>query len=470
MSGGRRATGFFAAESGTFPLAQQPCGPPQGAADLIRFWVFTYCSPGGRRARVTSLNGGATENHTSMRLLFVHEKFGAFGGAETNVLLTAGELKRRGHTLGILHGSASGKEESAWNDTFADRFPLPHVTAAVRAFRPDVIFLHKLSDLATLDALASCGVPVVRMVHDHDLYCLRGYKYNPLNRQICTRAASAYCVFPCGGTIARDRESAFPLKWISYTAKRRELEINRRFAKLIVATEFMRDEVERNGFTRDQVEIHAPVPRAAQDTFQCSFSERNRIVYAGQIIRGKGVDVLLESLARVRVPFECIILGDGSHRADCEALSRKLGLADRVTFTGFVTQPEISAYYQDASLAVMSSLWPEPFGAVGLEAMRLGLPVVAFDAGGIREWLIDGWNGYLVPWMDRARYAASVEELLRDKGLARKMGVHGRQWAGERFGFPKYISGLEELFARIASPSSTVASSLAAKPEHELSH
>lgn len=391
-----------------------------------------------------------------MRLLFVHERFGAFGGAEANVLLTGTELKRRGHSVAILHGQPTGKDEATWENVFTDRYALPPVRAlatlrhALAEFRPDVVFLHKLADLELMAALSNCGVPVVRMVHDHDLYCLRGYKYNPLNRQICTRAASAYCVFPCGGTIARDRGAAFPVKWVSYGAKQRELAINRRFQRLIVATDFMKAEMLRNGFTEAQVEIHAPVPRAAEETFHSTFSERNRIVYAGQIVRGKGVDVLLESLARVRVPFECVILGDGNHRAACEALGARLGLADRVTFAGFVSQPEITGYYQEASLAVMSSVWPEPFGATGLEAMRCGLPVVAFDAGGIREWLIDGWNGFLVPWMDRARYAASVEELLRDKALARKMGAHGRQWVGERFGFPKYIGGLEDLFSRIA--------------------
>ncbi len=390
-----------------------------------------------------------------MRLLFVHERFGALGGAEANVVVTAGELKRRGHAVGLMHGTVTGKEEALWRDTFGERFDLAaggntsaSVRQAVAQFRPDVIFLHKLGDLGALDQLSNIGVPVVRMVHDHDLYCLRGYKYNPLNRKICTRAASCFCVFPCGGTVKRDSTGILPFKFVSYFDKRRELAINRKFHRLIAATEFMRGELVRNGFATEQIEVHAPVPIASDETFHCSFSDRNRIVYAGQIIRGKGVDVLLEALARVNLPFECVILGDGNHRAHCEALSQKLGLADRVTFKGFVPQEEIPAYYRDASLAVMSSLWPEPFGAVGLEAMRCGLPVVAFDAGGIREWLIDGWNGFLVPWMDRARYAASVEELLRDKTLGRKMGVHGRQWVGERFGFPKYISGLEELFAR----------------------
>ncbi len=390
-----------------------------------------------------------------MRLLFIHERFGAYGGAEANVLLTATELRRRGHPVAILHGAPTGRDLETWNDIFAERYAIPPVRAAVALqqaltdFRPNVIFLHKHADLALLESVAECGVPAVRMVHDHDLYCLRGYKYNPLTRQICTRAASPYCVFPCGGTVARNRSGGFPFKWLSYGEKQRELALNRRFHRLIAATEFMRDELVRNGFRSEQIEILAPVPRSSDESFQCTFGQRNRLVYAGQIIRGKGVDVLLESLAQVAGRFECVILGDGNHRAHCERLSARLGLADRVHFAGFVSQEKIAGYYRDASVAVMSSVWPEPFGATGLEAMRCGLPVVAFDAGGIREWLIDGWNGFLVPWMDRARYAASIEELLQNKSRARTLGANGRHWVGEQFGFPKYLSGLEDLFHRV---------------------
>jgi len=401
-----------------------------------------------------------------MRLLYIHERLGAYGGAEANVLLTATELKRRGHAVAILHGAATGRDVETWNEIFAERYAIPPIRAAdtlqdaLTEFRPDVIFLHKLADLALLETAAECGVPVVRMVHDHDLYCLRGYKYNPLTRQICTRATSAYCVFPCGGTVARNRSGGFPFKWLSYGEKQRELALNRRFHRLIAATEFMRDELVRNGFRSDQIEILAPVPSSSDESFECTFGQRNRLVYAGQIIRGKGVDVLLEALAQVDVRFECVILGDGNHRAHCERLSARLGLTDRVRFAGFVSQDKIADYYRDASIAVMSSVWPEPFGATGLEAMRCGLPVIAFDAGGIREWLIDGWNGFLIPWMDRARYAASIEELLRNKSRARTLGANGRHWVGEQFGFPKYLSGLEDLFRRVSDPTATEANPL----------
>jgi glycosyltransferase involved in cell wall biosynthesis len=255
--------------------------------------------------------------------------------------------------------------------------------------------------------------------------------------------------------VARGTGAGFPLRWVSYSAKRREIDVNKKYHRLIVATGYMRDELLRNGFALDQIEIHAPVPRAVQSHALPTFSARNLIVYAGQIVRGKGVDVLLESLARVTSPFECVILGDGSQRAECARLSESLGLGGRVRFAGFVPQADIAAYYQDASLAVMSSVWPEPFGAAGLEAMRFGLPVVAFDAGGISEWLLDGENGFLVPWMDRGAFAGRVDALLQDKALARRLGQSGRRLADERFNLDAYIDGLEGLLGRAAEMTAT---------------
>lgn len=392
-----------------------------------------------------------------MKLLYVHERFGALAGAEANAFITAQEIGKRGHEIGILHGPGTGKNEEGWNAVFSSRFSLEAAEpgeatkAALREFEPDVVYVHKMADLRVIQALVDSGRPLVRMVHDHDIYCMRSYKYNYFTREICTRAAGPACIFPCLASVVKNSGGGFPLKWVSYAAKKREIALNQEFKRMVVVTEYMRDELLKNGFDRDRIEIHAPVPRMGDPDLRSSFSDRNLILYAGQIIRGKGVDVLLESLAKVKSPFECIILGDGNHKAYCEELSRKLGLDDRVHFKGFIPQEELKGYYRECSVVALSSLWPEPIATIGLEVMRYALPVVGFDAGGIKDWLKDGFNGYLVPWMNRDVFAQRLDELLQDKEKAKRLGENGFEFVSERYDFPTYIEDLEKMFERVSS-------------------
>jgi glycosyltransferase involved in cell wall biosynthesis len=396
-----------------------------------------------------------------MRILYVHERFGSLAGAEANAHITATELGRRGHTLGILHGPGTGKGDEAWQTTFPHRFPLADRAGAgvagraLAEFQPDAVYVHKMPDLGVIEALLRSGRPLVRMVHDHDIYCMRSYKYNYFTRTICTRAATFHCVFPCLAAVVRNPGRGFPLKWVSYGEKQREIALNRRFDRMVVVTTYMRDELLKNGFEARRIEIHAPVPRMGDPTLRSSFSDRNLILYAGQIIRGKGVDVLLRALARVMTSFECVILGDGNHRAACERLRDKLGLAGRVQFRGFVPQEELKQYYRECSVVALSSVWPEPIATIGLEVMRYALPVVAFDAGGIKDWLQDGHNGCLVPWMDVRAYAARLEQLLRDKALARRMGAAGLAFVSAHYDFDTYIGDLAAMFQRVIAEKRT---------------
>ena len=112
-------------------------------------------------------------------------------------------------------------------------------------------------------------------------------------------------------------------------------------------------------------------------------------------------------------------------------------------------QEELKNYYRECSVVALSSVWAEPIATIGLEVMRYALPVVAFDAGGIKDWLLDGENGYLVPWMDRAAFAGRLDALLQNKALARQMGENGLRLVSERYNFGAYIASLEEMFARV---------------------
>jgi glycosyltransferase involved in cell wall biosynthesis len=398
---------------------------------------------------------GREQREGGMKLLFVHQHLGALGGAEANLLLTAAELQGRGHVLGLLYQQPTGHQEKDWHLAFSACFPLPEQNPALTAqtvlndFAPDLVFLHNFSHLEVLEVLTQSRVPLVRMVHDHNLYCLRGYKYNYFTRQVCTRPASGYCVFPCLANVVRDHTGPLPVRWASLSAKRQEIRLNQQCDCLVVFSEFMKQELMRNGFEAQRIEVLTPV--FADDTPRplSSLGERNLVLFAGQIIRGKGVDVLLRALARLKTPFEGVIAGEGSHRRHCERLCARLGLQERVHFRGFLSHEELEPYYREASVFAFSSVWPEPLGLAGLEAMRYGIPVVAFDTGGIRQWLRDGQNGFLVPWMDTTLFAARIEELLRDKELARTLGRRGLELVTSEYAPSHAIDSLERLFLRL---------------------
>ena len=84
-----------------------------------------------------------------MKVLFEHERFGALGGAEVNILATAEALAECGHEVALLHGSGKGNHEEAWMETFRARFTYAEsnggcdLTSVVDEFQPDVVFLHR---------------------------------------------------------------------------------------------------------------------------------------------------------------------------------------------------------------------------------------------------------------------------------------------------------------------------------------
>lgn len=384
----------------------------------------------------------------------MHETCGNLGGAEAAVVLSAAELRRRGHEVALLSLRDSGKGEAQWREAFRSGTyraagPEEGLRSALTTFKPEVVFIHKWSDTRTLEMLADGGGPVVRMVHDHDGHCLRGYRYNPLTRKVCHKPAGNACLFPCLAPIQRNRGGGLPVRLASLSDHLRALAACRRFPLQLAISRYMRDELLLNGFNPHRISLCPPVPPEGPPTAPSTFSAENHLVFAGQLVRGKGLDVLLKALAEVAVHFRLTVLGDGPERVACERLSAKLGLSERVRFVGYVPREQLDAFYAQATAVMVPSVWPEPFGLVGVEAMRRGLPVVAFEAGGVRDWLTDGETGFVVPWMDRAAYADRVTALLEDKSLARRLGAAGRAKAAAEFTFTRHIDTLERELNRV---------------------
>jgi phosphatidylinositol alpha-1,6-mannosyltransferase len=121
-----------------------------------------------------------------------------------------------------------------------------------------------------------------------------------------------------------------------------------------------------------------------------------------------------------------VIAGDGDDRPRLEALAASLGIADRVLFTGFVSEATLAQLYARAAIFVMPSRG-EGFGLVYLEAMRAALPCVAARASAAAEIIADGETGLLVDPLDPDAIAGALGRLLASPDLARAMGESGRQ-------------------------------------------
>jgi glycosyltransferase involved in cell wall biosynthesis len=161
------------------------------------------------------------------------------------------------------------------------------------------------------------------------------------------------------------------------------------------------------------------------------------------------VSAFLEALALVQVPFMAVIAGDGPLRQVCEELVSRLSLDRCVQFRGWLSSAALMQEYARSALLVVPSLWPEPFGMVGPEAMAYGKPVVAFDVGGVREWLTDAVNGFLVPMGDAPGLAAAIRRLLINSELRAQLGAAARDYVAERFNKKLYTSRLVAIYREL---------------------
>lgn len=381
---------------------------------------------------------------------------GAMGGAESNVLASARALHDRGHLNVLGYLSETGRATDSWREAFGAMELVRDDLAEILArHQPDVVWIHNWPSTADIRALAAAPVPSARMIHDHAMYCLRSYKYHPLTRRNCERPASAACVFPCMAILRRGANRRPELDFGGLSRKLDEIAANRALGRVVVASHFMRGELERNRFDPERIVVIPPVPPEAEATPSAdAVPETGRLLFVGQMIRGKGLDVLLEALAMLRGPWRLDAAGEGVAKPKLRAQAARLGLANRVEFFGHLRPNELEALYRRAQVVVFPSMWPEPFGLVGIEAMRVGRPVVGFDVGGVSDWLRDGLNGRLVPWGDRAALAAALGRLIEAPEDAARLGAAGRAFCAERFSFAGYTDALETFLSGLAAGAS----------------
>jgi glycosyltransferase involved in cell wall biosynthesis len=159
---------------------------------------------------------------------------------------------------------------------------------------------------------------------------------------------------------------------------------------------------------------------------------RPRVMFTGRLHPQKNLPMLLEAWVQVarRTPANLILVGPGSDRELLADLAGRLGIADRVQFTGPVADP--ADHLRAADLFVLPSV-AEGMSNSLLEAMATGLPCVASGIGGNTDLIADRQSGRLVPGTTPQAWADALVELLNDSGLAARLGRSARQVIDERF-------------------------------------
>jgi glycosyltransferase involved in cell wall biosynthesis len=377
----------------------------------------------------------------SFRTLTIGESLGFLGGLEQYVFQVAGVLKDRGHKHWLLYERTTGNGEENYKSVFEDTAPIPpngnldfyreFISDICAKWRPDVALLHKTRNTPFLEALVE-RVPTITINQDHFIYCLRETRYFPVNRAICTLPLSWRCV-AYGCFVGRPLRHGFIPKFQSLSARRRMLNAQRRAHRAMVLSEHMKSELVLNGFSPDRIDVVPGFTQVPPKEFPPVSDDSNVILFVGQVIRSKGLDLLLKAMKILKHPAHLKVIGKGSALGANKTLAGELGINDRVDFLGWVLHEALDRYFEEAAVVAVPSVWAEPFCLVGIEAMARSRPVVAFKVGGIPQWLEDGKTGLLARDVSPGALAESIDTLLGDRDLAREMGAYGRKRAMEEF-------------------------------------
>jgi glycosyltransferase involved in cell wall biosynthesis len=172
----------------------------------------------------------------------------------------------------------------------------------------------------------------------------------------------------------------------------------------------------------------------------------------------KGVRILLEALARLPEHVRLTLVDDAGPANPARGWARKLGCAERVTWTGRIANEELVRLYNRAAVVVVPSRF-EGFGLPAVEAMACGAPVVASAAGALREVVRAGGGGVLVPAAEPEALARTLDALLEAPEQRRALGARGRERVVKRFSWPRIARATVEAYCEVLDARGRPASS-----------
>jgi glycosyltransferase involved in cell wall biosynthesis len=391
-----------------------------------------------------------------MRLLHVADRFGwSAGGGDRYLEENLAPLRQRGVDNVVVYrdgnparlATAERAIEIAGLMQFTGQVPqaLARLEQVIRDTRPDAALVYCLPNpgfgMALVDA-----VPTILVAQDYGAVCPAATQWWRLQDTACDRTVGLPCLVNAytkgcytrrpGPLVSAYRHVIESRAWLRRT-------------HILAISAFVKGRFVAAGYRDGQIHVlrypfalEAAMPPPPDELVEPT------VLFVGRVSREKGMPHLLQALARVpHRRWRLLVAGDGPDLPDCRLLASRLGLDGRVEFAGWLSGGALEAAFAASALVVVPSLWPEPYGQVGPQAMMRGRPVVAYASGAIPEWLSDGETGLSVAPGDITGLSMALEELLADARRRAAMGRRAREWVLEALTLDRHLSGLELIIA-----------------------
>lgn len=287
----------------------------------------------------------------------------------------------------------------------------------LEAERPDLIHAHFGTDgLIALPLAERLGIPLVTTLHGYDV-----------SRRLLPMLLSGR------------------LSWTRYALLRRRL--FDRGALFLAVSDAVRERAIALGFPAGRtVTLHNGVD-VDYFTPADEAPEPGLILHVGRLVEKKGTGLLLEALSNVP-EARLVVVGDGPEKRPLEDRARGLGVRERVQFLGQLPQDEVRRWMRRAFLLAAPSITARDGDSEGLptvvcEAAATGLPVIASAHSGLREAVVDGETGFLIPEGDGPALASRLADLLGHPARRRRLASGARRFAEERFSRSAQLARLE---------------------------
>ncbi len=385
---------------------------------------------------------------STLRILWIQESAYFAGGAERYVSETAELLKPRGVRSVLLY-AANPLAQSDFLARFDEAYPIVDLVRQVQELRPDIIYIHQAPLTIPIRALVHIA-PTVRFFHDHSLFCLRDHKYTTIEHETCTRTVGWRC-YPCLGFVQRTHTwSKVRLRTVASLLENQSehMALN----AIVVGSKYMKEHVVAHGFDAARIHVIHPFVRRTPRVEGIA-RESALLLFVGALLRGKGLDILLQAMTDAPSTARLVVAGAGEQESWLRAMVNDLDLGKRIEFLGRVPREKLHQWYARATCLIVPSRNPETFGLVGPEAMLHGTPVIASRVGGIHEWLIEGHTGMFFPSGDSKALATTIRRMLASDDVSRSMGEAARHFCESRFRPEDHAAQLLELFKSLRAGS-----------------